>query len=115
MVALLLATALLAPPGGDYVPSQRFLGALSDGAGTVRFRLRGKRISHASAQVFGRSYVLRPSEVTDDGELQLVGNAGTDYIRIKARLRRGGRWVSGTYVGSVDRKKTEGRFAAARR
>ena len=45
----------------------RFRGTLSDGAGTVRFRMRGQRVSHASAVINGKSFVLRPSPVDAEG------------------------------------------------
>ncbi len=92
----------------------RFTGTLSDGAGTVRFRIKGDRISHASAQVRGRAYTLRPSDL-NDGNFKLIGNHEKDYIRISARLRRGALWVSGSYQGAVNRKRIKGTFTASRR
>ncbi len=127
MIGLIASTLIMAPPAQDApvkpaetpaekpaAVSWRFHGTLSDGAGTVRFRLKGDRISHASAQVRGRSYTLRPSDL-NDGRFQLIGNHEKDYIRIKAKLRRAGRWVSGTFEGAVNRKRIRGNFTASRR
>lgn len=44
-----------------------------------------------------------------------MGNYEKDYIRIKAKVRRGGRWVSGTYSGALNSKRKKGRFTASRR
>ena len=95
--------------------SLRFTGSLSGGAGTVRFRTRGQRLSHATAQVEGRTFTLRGSELSEDGSFQLSGKREGDYVRLQGVVRRGGRWVRGTFHGAIERKVIQGTFTAARR
>jgi hypothetical protein len=105
-------TAPPAPPKST--TAARYVGSLSRDDGSVRFRIAGDRVTHASAVVRNKAVVLRGSDVNDSG-FKMYGAVDGNYIKLAGRVRRGARWISGTWNGVVDGKKVRGQWTAVRR
>lgn len=95
------------------VATRRYSGKLS-GAGSASFRIRGKRISHASARVKGVQFSLRDSGLRGN-KTMLSGNRGRDWVKIRIQLKKNGKWASGRYEASINRKRIKGSFSASSR
>lgn len=96
--------------------SRRFIGQLRAGAeGDLRFRLNGARLTQGQATINGSRIALRNAEVSTDGTYRLAGSNTRDHIQFFGKIRRGGKWTSGTFKGTVGRKKVNGSFSAVAR
>ena len=96
------------------VPTSRFVGSIGT-VGSVRFRLRGRRLLFGVAVLGDRTIPLQTGEVDSDGSFLLVGRLEGDYVRLRGTVRGGGAWVLGRYQGVLHRKRIEGIFSAVRR
>ncbi|MFT5433182.1 MAG: hypothetical protein ACI9OJ_003887 [Myxococcota bacterium] len=103
------------PPEKDEATVRRFRGSLGGGGGTISFRIRGNKITHATARVSGRSFNLRASRRISGGKFSMVGNAGKSYIRLKGKYRSGKNWSKGTYTATVNGKHFESSWSASAR
>lgn len=106
-----------AKPATDDKPvaeSLRFEGRLGSD-GTISFRIKGKTVTGATANVGGRNMSLRSSGIGGGGAFQLVGNSGGDYVRIQATYSSGKKWVKGSYTGTIARRKIGGSWSVSAR
>lgn len=78
--------------------------------GSIRFTIRGLKISSASATIEG--VVLPLSGDIRSGRLTLNGRRGDDYVQFRASVSSRG--LGGAWVGGVKRKVGDGRWSASR-
>ncbi len=95
------------------VTTVRYTGTLS-GGGSLSFRLTGTSLSNGSASVGGVSFSLR-SGVAPGKSFAMVGNTGQDFLQLSGNWRADKASVTGTYNGTVQRRKVTGSFSATRR
>jgi hypothetical protein len=93
------------------VKEQRFGGQVG-GEGRLSFRLSGREIVAANVRIRELWIGLNPTHIEANGRFILTGKAKSNYIRFEGQIKSGGKWVLGSYSGTINKKRVRGRFSA---
>jgi len=85
-------------------------GALAgQGGGTLRMTVNGRNVTSAVA-TFGRDKITLKGSITEKGLVTLNGRKDNEFVRVKANVDKNQTSISGTWDGTIDKKKVGGKI-----
>ena len=80
----------------------------------MRMTVAGHANITSAVATFGRVKMTFKGSLTEAGEVFLNGATGPDFVRIRGTADKSKGVITGSWSGTIDRKKVKGTFRLAR-